>query len=300
MDLSSEIRELKEEKNAVILAHNYQISEIQDVADLTGDSLELSRKASETDAEIIVFAGVDFMAQTAKVLSPEKTVLMPSREARCPMACMLEKDDILKAKQQYPDADVVLYVNTLAEHKALADCVCTSANADRVVNAMDSETVVFGPDMNLAYYVEKRTQKKLIRIPEKGYCHAHTHMSLEDLQRAKQQHPEALVVVHPECIPKIQEKADHIASTSGMLKYCRQSPEKEFIIGTETGMLYPLQKQMPGKKFYPLADTAICSDMKKNTMEGIMNALKTGQHEVMLPEEIVTKSQKAIRRMLEL
>jgi quinolinate synthase len=300
MSLSDEIVSLKEEKNAIILAHNYQVAEIQDVADFVGDSLELSRKAVSADARIILFCGVDFMAETAKILNPNKKVLVPDSGARCPMAEMLRIGDLKRAKEENPDAEVVLYVNTLAEAKAECDCVCTSANADRIVNAMDSDTVIFGPDQNLAFYVEQRSDKKLVVVPPKGMCVTHHGMTLSDLMDAKKKHPDAEVVAHPECLPEVQQAADKLASTSGMLRYCKQSDAKEFIIGTEIGMLYPLQKENPTKKFYPLSEDAICSNMKKNTLEKAYLALKNESNQTLVEEGIIKKSQRPIQRMLDL
>jgi quinolinate synthase len=300
MSLSREMLILKKEKNAVILAHNYQVPEIQDVADFVGDSLELSRQATQTDADIILFCGVDFMAETAKILNPEKKVLVPDKDACCPMAEMLKLDYLKRLKRENPQAEVVMYVNTKAEAKAEADCVCTSANADRIVNLMESDTVIFGPDKNLAYYVQRRTKKKLILAPPTGICITHNLMTTADLMDAKETHPDAVVVVHPECIPEIQEVADAIASTSGILRYCKASKAKEFIIGTENGMLYRLGKENPGKRFYPLSDSAICANMKKNTLEKAYNALKSEKPEVTVPKDIAARAEKAIQRMLEL
>lgn len=300
MTPKEEIVRLKKEKNAVILAHNYQVPEIQDVADFVGDSLELARIAEKIDASIILFCGVDFMAETAKILNPKKKVIVPDAAACCPMAEMLKLEDLRKAKRENPGAEVVLYVNTKAEAKAECDCVCTSANADRIVNAMSSDTVIFGPDQNLAHYVKKRTNKQIITIPENGMCITHHMMTVADLMDAKQKHPNALSIVHPEVIPELQDAADAIGSTSGIMKYCRDSDAREFIIGTENGMLYRLAKEIPGKKFYPLSETAICQNMKKNTIEGVLNALRSDGPEVSVPEEIRAKSEKAIKRMLEL
>jgi quinolinate synthase len=300
MDASKELLALKKEKNAVILAHNYQVPEIQDVADFVGDSLELSRQATQTDADIILFCGVDFMAETAKILNPEKKVIVPDKNACCPMAEMLKLDYLKRLKRENPQADVVMYVNTKAEAKAEADCVCTSANADRIVNLMESDTVIFGPDKNLAYYVQKRTKKKLIVAPPTGFCITHHLMTMADLMEAKERHPSAMVVVHPECIPEIQEVADAIASTSGILRYCKASKAKEFIIGTENGMLYRLGKENPRKRFYPLSDSAICANMKKNTLEKAYNALKSEGPKVTVPKDIAARAERAIQRMLDL
>lgn len=300
MPLKEDILRLKKEKNAVILAHNYQVPEIQEVADFVGDSLELAQKAAQTDADIILFCGVDFMAETAKILNPEKKVIIPDKNACCPMAEMLKIDDLRKAKKANPGAKVVLYVNTKADAKAECDCVCTSANADKIVNLMGSDTVIFGPDQNLSYYVQKRSTKKIITVPANGMCITHHAMTMANLMKAKEMHPKALVVVHPECIPEIQEKADAIASTAGILRYCKESKDKEFIIGTENGMLYRLEKEVPGKRFCPLSEDAICVNMKKNTLQKAYDALRSEKPEVTMPEKTRIVAEGAIRRMLEL
>ncbi|MBM3309669.1 MAG: quinolinate synthase NadA, partial [Candidatus Altiarchaeales archaeon] len=254
--LQSEIKKLKEERNAVILSHNYQRPEVQDIADFLGDSYGLSREAAKTKADIIVFCGVDFMAETAKILNPEKTVLLPAREALCPMAMLLTSQQIIEAKKRHPDAEVVLYVNTHAEQKALADYVCTSGNAVKVVNAVKSDTVIFGPDVNLTYYVQKRTKKRLITVPERGVCQTHHQITLKDVLNARKEHPNAKVVVHPETPPAVQDMADHIASTEGIINYCKKSKSREFIIGTENGILYRMGKEIPGKKFHQASPMA--------------------------------------------
>jgi len=251
-DIISGINKLRGEKNAVILAHNYQYPEIQDIADFTGDSLGLAREAQATRADVIVFCGVNFMAETASILSPEKTVLIPDLKAICPMANMLKVHDIEQKKSQYPGAEVVLYVNTLAEAKAHCDCVCTSANAASVVNAMNSDTVIFGPDRNLCDYVSARTGKIVVPVPSDGMCYVHDRLTMFDVKLAKSRHPNAKLVVHPEVRKEIQEVADAIASTDGMLNYCKDSDDVEFIIGTENGMLHRLYRETSGKKFYPL------------------------------------------------
>ncbi len=300
MTLGDDVTALKRKKNAVILAHNYQVPGIQDVADFVGDSLGLSRRAVQTDAEAILFCGVDFMAETAKILNPEKRVIIPDSSACCPMAEMLKLDYLKELKERYPDAKVVLYVNTLAREKAECDCVCTSANADKIVAAMESEEVIFGPDQNLAHYVRERTDKKIIVAPPKGMCVTHHGMTMADLMDAKSAHPDARVVVHPECIPEIQEAADEIASTSGILRYCRETDAKDFIIGTENGMLYRLGKELPGKRFHPLSENAICQNMKKNTLEKVRAALLNEGPGIEVAEDVRVKAEKAIRRMLDL
>lgn len=268
------IESLRREKNAIILAHNYQRTEVQEIADFVGDSLELARRAVETDADIIVFCGVDFMAETAAILNPDRKVIIPDRGAICPMARMLSHEDLNAEKEKNPDAEVVLYINTLADCKALADCVCTSANAAKVVEAMDSDTVIFGPDHNLAKYVEKRTSKRIIPVPEYGLCPTHHQISIDDLLESKKKHPKAEVVVHPECVPEVQDMADHIASTSGMVRYCKEAKGKEFLIGTEVGLLYRLKKEIPGKRFYPLSKSAVCPQMKMHTLKKVEKALE--------------------------
>jgi quinolinate synthase len=262
--------------------------------------LELAQKAARTDADIILFCGVDFMAETAKILSPNKKVLVPDLGARCPMAQMLDYNYLMKVSKENPDAKIVLYVNTRAIEKSVADCVCTSANADRIVNAMTSKTVIFGPDKNLAYYVKKRSDKKIIVAPPSGLCPTHHQITMGDLLEAKEKHPDAKVVVHPEVIPELQEAADAIASTSGILRYCKGSDAREFIIGTENGILHRLHKEIPGKEFYPLSETAICPNMKINTLVKMRDALRDEQPEINIPEPIMIKARRAIQRMLDL
>ncbi|MHC1566781.1 MAG: quinolinate synthase NadA [Candidatus Syntropharchaeia archaeon] len=294
-----EIERLKEKKNAVILAHNYQRPEVQDIADFLGDSLELSRIVTSTDAEIIVFCGVDFMAETAAILNPDRKVLIPDIGSICPMASQLKKEDIISAKEKNPDADVVIYINTLAESKVYADCICTSANAPKIVESMDSDVVIFGPDHNLAYYAEKRTSKKVIPVPTYGLCPTHHQISEIDLLDSIKDHPEAEIVVHPECKPEIQERADHIASTSGMIRYCRKSQNEEFLIGTEIGLLYRLRKEVPGKRFYPVSENAVCPQMKMHTLKGIEKALEEEKPVVKIDRDVAEGARRAIERMLD-
>lgn len=300
MGISDKILSLKDEQDAVILAHNYQIPGIQDLADFVGDSLELARKATTVENSVIVFCGVDFMAETAKILNPEKKVLIPTPDACCPMAAMLDIDYLKEVKEENPEAKTVLYVNTRADAKALADCMCTSANADGMVNAMDSKTVIFGPDQNLSYYVSKRTNKELILVPPNGMCITHHKMGLDDLMSAKEEHPEAKVVVHPECIPEVQELADAVGSTSGILRFCKETPAKEVIIGTEEGMIHRLKKEIPNKEFYPLSSDAVCVNMKKNNLQNLHSTLRDLLNEVTVPESIMEKSRKSIECMLDL
>ncbi|RLF85473.1 quinolinate synthase [Thermococci archaeon] len=298
MNLVEEIMRLKEEKNAIILAHNYQLPEIQDIADFLGDSLELARKVVNVDADIIVFAGVDFMAETAKILNPNKKVLLPTRRATCAMAHMLKVEHILEAKEKYPDAPVVLYINTMAETKAYADVTVTSGNAARIVEKLEADTVIFGPDNNLAYYVAKRTGKRIIPIPEGGHCYVHKKFTLEDVRRARKEYPNAKLMVHPECNPEVQEQADLIVSTGGMVRNACQ--HDEWVVFTEKEMVYRLQKLYPDKKFYPANEDAFCIGMKSITLKHIYEALRDEKYEIEVPEEIAIKAKKAIERMLEM
>ncbi|MDY6930840.1 MAG: quinolinate synthase NadA [Halobacteriota archaeon] len=295
-----EIDLLKTEKNAIILAHNYQRPEVQDAADFVGDSFELARKAAGTDAKLIVFCGVDFMAETAAILNPDKKVLIPDIGSNCPMAQQLPSEILVKAKEENPDAEVVLYINTLAETKVYADCICTSANAPKIVNAMESDVVLFGPDHNLAYYTQNMTKKKIIPVPEYGLCPTHHQITESDLLASKEEHPDAKVVVHPECVSEIQDLSDHLASTSGMVKYCKESDAKEFLIGTEVGLLYRLSKEIPGKNFYPLSKSAVCPQMKMHTLKKVLQALEDEGPEVLVAKSIAEDARKPIERMLEL
>jgi len=297
-ELVREIERLKEERNAIIMAHNYQLPEIQDIADFLGDSLELARKAVDVDADVIVFAGVDFMAETAKILNPEKTVLLPTSRATCAMANMLKVEHILEAKEKYPDAPVVLYVNTTAETKAYADVTVTSANALKIVEKLDSDVILFGPDKNLAHYVAKQTGKKVIPVPENGHCYVHRKFTVEDVERARRLYPNAKLMVHPECEPEVQERADVIVSTGGMI---RRAPEwDEWVVFTEREMVYRLQKLYPDIKFHPARDDAMCIGMKAITLNHIYESLRDMKYKVEVPAEVAEKARRAIERMLEM
>ena len=301
MDLTQKIQALKKEKKAIILAHNYQRPEVQDIADYTGDSIELSRKAmEEKDAELIVFCAVDFMAESAAILNPTKKVILPSTGARCPMAQMLTVDEIKLVKQKYPGAPVVLYVNTLAACKAEADICCTSANAIEVVNSLNADTILFGPDSNLAGYVAEKTGKTIIPIPEHGFCPTHLLLQPEDVQVLKMQHPNATVMAHPECTPELRAVADYIGSTSKMCKYAKGSPAKEFIVGTEEGILHRLRKENPTKTFYPVYGGAICPNMKLTTLERVYTALKEEKTAVTVPPAVAEKARAALERMFQI
>ncbi len=294
-----EILRLKKEKNAVILAHNYQRPEIQDIADFVGDSLGLSIEAGKTKADIIIFCGVDFMAETAKILNPDKKVLIPEK-AMCPMAMMLSPEEILTAKKKFKSQNpaVVLYVNTHASCKALSDYACTSANAVRILNSVTNDTIIFGPDANLADYAKKHTNKNIITIPEFGNCPTHHQISVNDIKEAKTQHPNAKFIAHPECTREVLEIADFVGSTEQMIKFVKSSDNGEFIVGTEIGIIYRLRKENPNKKFYPASNTAICPNMKMTTLESVYNALKFEKYEINLDKEIMDKARKSIERMI--
>ena len=301
MDLTEKILKLKKEKKAVILAHNYQRPEIQDIADYIGDSIEISRKAvEEKDAEMIVCATVDFMAESAAILNPSKKVILPCLGARCPMAQMLTVDEIKRAKAFYPDAPVVLYVNTLASSKAYCDVSCTSANAVEVIKSLDAETILFGPDKNLAEYVSQQTGKTVIPIPENGFCPTHLLFQPEDIKVLKMQHPNAMVMVHPECSAEMRKVADFIGSTSKMCRYAKESHAKDFIIGTEEGILHRLRKENPTKNFYVAYEGAICPNMKLTTLDRLYVSLKEEKHVVKVPETVAKKARASLERMFQI
>ncbi len=294
--LQDRIKELKEERNAIILAHNYQIGEVQDIADYKGDSLGLSQKAAKSDADVIVFCGVDFMAESAAILCPDKTVLLPELSAKCPMAAMITAESLRAEKEKHPDAVVVCYVNTTAEVKAESDICCTSANAIKVVNSLDDNEIIFVPDKNLALYVAAHTDKKI--IPWEGYCPSHHFIQRSDVLTVKARRSEAEILVHPECKPEVIELSDKVLSTDGMIKYVKKSKAKEFIIGSETGILYRLRKENPDKRFYPASDRAVCPGMKVNTLDAIVKSLENMEHKIIMPEDIRVRSKQALDRML--
>lgn len=298
-NLKRDILKLKQEKKALILAHNYQLPEVQDVADFVGDSLGLSIAASQTEAKIIVFCGVFFMAETAKILSPQKVVLLPDKEAGCPMADMITAPQLRELKSLHPQAVSLCYVNTSAAVKAECDYCCTSANAVKIVGeSLKSVTeIIFVPDQHLARYVASRTGRDFITWP--GYCPVHADITPEHIEDAKKHYPQALVLVHPECCQEVIALADHVLSTEGMCRYVKNSPVSTFIVGTEVGILYRLQKENPTKRFYPVSENAVCVDMKKITLEKIVLSLERMEYQVELPEEIIHKAQKSIRRMLQ-
>ena len=297
--LEEKIARLKKERRAVILVHNYQLPEVQDVADYRGDSLELSRIASRTDAEIIVFCGVHFMAETASILCPDKKVLMPDIHAGCPMANMITAEELRKLKKKHPRAAVVGYVNTSAQVKAELDVCCTSTNAVAVVNALKNEKeIIFVPDKYLADFVSRQTGRKLISW--RGFCPTHVKILPEDIKRENRFHPKAKVIVHPECLPEVVALADAALSTSRMAKFAKETDAGEFIIGTEVGIIYRLKKDNPTKEFYPASEAAVCPNMKRTTHEKILWALEELKQEVRVPDAIRRRAKKAIDRMLEI
>ncbi len=320
--LIEEILKIKEEKHAIIIAHNYQRDEIQDIADFSGDSLELSRKAADADCEIIVFCGVNFMAESASILSPEKTVLLPEKDAMCPMAEMITVESPRKVmrkfpgyeeqptfvfpheftlrdiKEKYKGVPVVTYVNTTADIKAESDICCTSANVIKVVESLPDEEIICIPDKNLSMWTAKNTDKKIIAWD--GFCHVHDRVRSVDVEKARKEHPNALLMAHPECRLEVLELADHVTSTSGMLRFAKTSDSKEFIVGTEIGLLYRLRKENSEKTFYPLRKDMICPNMKKTTLESLYISLKEMRQVVKVPDEIRIPAKKSLDRMLEI
>lgn len=298
-DLIKKIQELKKQREAIILVHNYQIGEVQDIADYLGDSLELSRTASQTDAKAILFCGVHFMAETASILCPDKIVLMPEVSAGCPMASMITPESLKALKRKHPNAIVVGYVNTSAAVKAEVDICCTSTNAIQVVSSIrEDQEVIFVPDKYLAAYVSLKTGRKL--IPWDGYCPTHIKILPEDILRQKKIHPKAEVIVHPECRLEVIALADKTLSTSGMCKYAKESTANEIIVGTEVGIIYRLKKENPDKVFYPASEMATCPNMKMNTLEKVLWSLEDMKFEIKVPEKIRLKAKRAVDRMLEI
>ncbi|MEE9514572.1 MAG: quinolinate synthase NadA [Candidatus Brocadiales bacterium] len=295
------IQELKKSRNAVILAHNYQRGEIQDIADFTGDSLGLSQQAAATDADVIVFCGVHFMAETAAILSPGKTVLLPDPESGCPMADMITADGLREMKAKHPGARVVCYVNTSAAVKAESDICCTSSNDERIVSSIsEEEEIIFIPDKSLGAYVASKLGRKMTFWP--GFCPTHHRILAQNVEKRRQEYPNAKVAVHPECTGDVIELADVVASTTGIARYCRESDAKEIIVGTENGIIHRLKKENPGKTFIPTTDQATCPNMKKNTLEKLLWCLEDmdGENVVTVPEEVVERARLAIEKMLEL
>jgi len=298
VELVDKIQKLKRERRAVILAHNYQIPEVQDVADFVGDSLDLSIKASQTDAAVIVFCGVHFMAETAKILSPGKTVLLPDKKAGCPMADMITAEELRSLKAEHPGAKVLCYVNTSAEVKAECDLCCTSANALRMVQEVlkDAGEIIFVPDRYLAAYVAWNTGRSFITWP--GFCPTHAKIMPEMVTAARALHPGAVVMVHPECRPEVAALADMTISTGGMIRYARETGVREIVVGTEPGIIHRLKKENPDKIFYPISDSVICPNMKRTNLEKILWSLEDMAHAIEVPEQIAARARQSIEAML--
>ncbi len=295
-ELTEKILKLKKKRNAVILVHNYQLGEVQDIADFVGDSLDLSQNAARTDADVIVFCGVHFMAETASILCPDKTVLLPDEHAGCPMANMITAPQLRARKKEHPQATVVCYVNSSAAVKAESYICCTSANAVAVVESLDSNEIIFVPDQYLGHYISTKTSKKMILWP--GFCPTHARIMPEYIVKLRHEYPEAKVVVHPECRPDVIALADEVLSTSGMIKFARREDVQEVIVGTEMGIIYRLKKENPGKKFIPVSEQAICPNMKLITLEKVLWSLEEMAPEVKVPEKIRLKAKAAVDSML--
>ncbi|MFW5780558.1 MAG: quinolinate synthase NadA [Bacillota bacterium] len=298
MLLKEKIKDLKKKKDALIIAHYYQPDEIQEIADFVGDSLELSKIARDCKQSLIVFCGVSFMGGSAKLIAPDKKVLLPVKDAYCEMATMIGKETIKKLKKAHPKAKVVTYINSTVEAKTLTDICCTSSNAVDVVNSIKEDEIIFLPDKNLAGFVQKKTNKKI--ITDFGYCPVHDRVNVEDIMKMKKKHPNALLLVHPECKREVEEMADFCSSTSGIIKFVGQRDENEFIIGTEQGILYKLKELYPQKRFYMAKDNFVCWDMKKISLEDLYNSLKDEKYEVIIDKATLKKASTCIHKMLSL
>jgi quinolinate synthase len=299
MEIVEKIDRLRKKRNAVILVHNYQRPEVQDIADYVGDSLGLSIQASKTGADVIVFCGVYFMAETAKILSPEKTVLIPDAKAGCPMADMITAPELRKLKREHPGAKVLCYVNTTAEVKAECDVCCTSGNAEQIVRGAfrSDDEIIFAPDQYLAHYISTKVGRNFISW--KGYCPIHAGILPEDIAGKRALYPNAEVLVHPECTPAVIGLADRVLSTEGMIRYAGEAKTRAFIVGTEIGILHRLKKENPDKSFYPASEYAVCPNMKLTTLENVVRALEEMRHEVTVPADIITRAKKSLQIMLE-
>ncbi len=296
-DLLEKIRDLKKQRDAIILAHNYQLGEIQDIADFVGDSLELSQNASKTQARVIVFCGVHFMAETASILCPDKTVLLPDIHAGCPMANMVTAERLVEKKKEHPKAVVVCYVNSTADVKAESDICCTSANAVKVVESLDADEILFIPDQYLGHYISTKTDKKIILWP--GFCPTHARILPEHITKLRQEYPEAKAVVHPECKPQVIALADEVLSTGGMIKFARRDDVQEMVVGTEMGIIYRLKKENPTKRFIPVSEQAICPNMKLINLEKVLWSLEDMTTQVKVPEPVRLKAKAVVDKMLE-
>ena len=295
-EIINEIARLKQQKNAVILVHNYQRPEVQDIADFTGDSLELSQQAAKTDADVIVFCGVHFMAETAYIINPKRTVLLPDKESGCPMANMITAEALIAAKKDLPGATAVCYVNSSAAVKAESDICCTSGNAVKVVQSLGEGKIIFVPDQYLGQWVAEKTGRHMLLWP--GYCPTHMKILPEDILNLKKKHPGTLALVHPECRPDAKAVADAVLSTGGMMRFVRESPAEGFIIGTETGIMHRLKKENPAKYFIPVNDKAVCPNMKRITLEKVLWSLQDMTHQVTVPEDIRIRALSSVERML--
>ncbi len=295
-EIISQIVHWKKKRGAVILAHNYQPGEIQDIADFLGDSLALSRQATKIPEQVIIFCGVRFMAESAKILSPGKQVLLPRKDAGCPLADTITARQVRQIKEAHPRAAVVCYVNSSVQVKAESDVCCTSSNALQVVEGIEAEEVIFVPDQNLGHYVSRSSRKKVILWD--GFCYVHHRIRAGELQKAREAHPQAVVLVHPECRPEVVDLADHVLSTDGMLRFAQGSDAEEFIIGTEVGLIYRLQKENPGKKFYTAGSAMVCVNMKKIHLQDVLLSLQQDQHSISIPEEISRRARGALDGML--
>lgn len=299
VNLEERIKKLKQERDAVIVAHMYQNDEVQAVADMVGDSYALSKYCASRKEKTIVFCGVDFMAESAKILSPEKTVLIPAKDAGCPMADMITAEQLIEFKKQYPGYAVATYINSSAAVKAESDVIVTSSNALKVIRGMNEKNIIFGPDRNLGSFIAKQCPDKNI-VLWKGFCPTHHKIKAEDVIKIKEAYPKAELLVHPECTPEVTALADYAGSTKGIIDYATASDSQEFIIGTEIGVMYQLKKNNPDKKFYIMSNELICPNMKKTTLESIVCCLEKGEHEIFVPEQVSEKAKKALNRMLEL
>jgi quinolinate synthase len=296
LSLEKRVLKLKKERNAVILVHNYQLGEVQDIADFIGDSLGLSQNAAKTRAAVIVFCGVHFMAETAAILCPDMAVLLPDPHAGCPMANMINAEQLRQKKKELPSASVVCYINSTAEVKAESDICCTSANAVKVVESVNNDEILFVPDQYLGHYVSTKTKKEMHLWP--GYCPTHARIRDRDIIRLKQEYPQAKVVVHPECRPEVIALADEVASTGGIIRYARREDIRELIVGTEMGIIHRLKKENPGKKFIPVTEQAVCPNMKLITLEKILWSLEEKAPVVTVPEKIRLRAKAAVDKML--
>ncbi len=297
-ELITEILKLKKEKDAVILVHNYQLPEIQDIADFIGDSLELSKIASNVEKPVIVFCGVRFMAETAKILSPKKDVLLPALTAGCPLADMIDSNSLALLKEKHPNASIVCYVNSSVEIKAMSDVCCTSANALKVVESIDSNEVIFVPDKGLGSYVAEKTNKKVILY--EGYCPTHFKITKEDVLKAKNLHPDAIIMIHPECPKEARDISDFVLGTGEMLKLARESKYNKFLIGTEEGMIYRLKKEVPNKEFYLINSKLYCPNMKKTNLQLLYESLSEFKYAIEIPNNILEKARFPLLRMFEI